>query len=309
MKVLNILFLGGIAVGSALLCSCSDDDETLTPGMSIPNFFEVPENDNSEEAQIKRSFYNNTGIYLLFNDTLATYTDSHGTERIETVDFGWSLTASTTQTVRFEYFDDDSRKKEIADKIERFFVPYLDVEGSAMRPYSILLFKNIESYNSYSYRWKAIDYLSCIRCFGVNASSWVDIDDAVAKTTGKYLLRKLVDEKINSSDPLLDEFYAISNEYYDSSPYEAFPDWEYEQDITLVYKIGFLTYYPDSWGDIEWDSFPYDSTDFRLFKDAIFNESETDFREKWADYPLIIQKYELLKKVIESLGINLNAVE
>ena len=76
--------------------------------------------------------------------------------------------------------------------------------------------------------------------------------------------------------------------------------------MTLVYDAGFLTYYPDFYGDHDYDSFPYESTDFRLFKDAIFNEDEAEFREKWSEYPKIIEKYEILKRAIENLGLNLN---
>lgn len=309
MIPLNKLFIGFAALSSLALCSCSDDDENLTPGPVFPNFFEVDPSDNSEEAKMRREFYDRTGIYLQFNDTLAYYTDYNGIERAETVDFGWNLTSSTGNRYRYDYIKNSSEAKQTASMIEKYFIPYINIKDGTLRPYSITIFNSIEEYNSYSDSWKSLEYVSCIRSFGISGGSWIDVEESEAKELGKTLLRKLVDAKVDETNDALADFFAVSGDLYDSSPYEEFPNWENEQDITLVYEAGFTTYYPDSWGDPSWDSFPYENTDLRLFKDAIFNEDETEFREKWADYPKIILKYDLLKECLINLGIDFNAVK
>ena len=114
--------------------------------------------------------------------------------------------------------------------------------------------------------------------------------------------------KIYSSE--VEDFFDICYDLYYSYPAAEFPDWVDDQDITLVYEAGFLTYYPDTWDyDPEYDAFPTETSDLRLFKDAIFNEDEAEFREKWADYPIIILKYEILKNILTNLGIDFNAVK
>lgn len=307
-SIIKKFFAGCIALASLVVSGCSDE-ETLTPGPNFPNYFEVDATDNSPEAQLRRDFYDRTGIYLIFNEVLATYTDVDGIEKVEKVDFDWNLTSDFEQFYRFTYLEDYEKEARVASMVEKYLLPYINIKGGTFRPFSILITESIEvdSYNSNN--WKSKNYLSCWRCFAVNGNDWLDLSDDEAKTFGRSLIRKIVDDNLSSYSPELDDFYAISGEYYDSYPAEAFPGWMDYQDVTLVYEAGFLTYYPDSYGDPDYDNFPYESTDFRLFKDAIFNEDEAEFREKWADYPKIIEKYEILKQIIENLGLNLNAVE
>ena len=297
-----------MVLASLVVSGCSDE-ETLTPGPTFPNYFEVDASDNSPEAQLRRDFYDRTGIYLIFNEVLATYTDVDGIEKVEKVDFDWNLTSDFEQFYRFTYLEDYEKEARVASMVEKYLLPYINIKGGTFRPFSILITESIEvdSYNDND--WRSKNYLSCWRCFAVNGNDWLDLSDDEAKAFGRSLIRKIVDDNIPSYSPELDDFYAISGEYYDSYPAEAFPGWMDYQDVTLIYEAGFLTYYPDSYGDPDYDNFPYESTDFRLFKDAIFDEDEAEFREKWADYPKIIEKYEILKQIIENLGLNLNALD
>ncbi len=308
MRHITNYIAGLVSLVAPMFCACSDD-EVLTPDPAYPNFFEVDASDNSPEAKLRRDFKERTGIYLLFNDHLATYVDADGVEKVEMVDFDWDLTSHFEQYYRFSYLEDQSEKEAATAMIEKYFLPYIDVPGSRFRPYSILIPATIEVDRYNDDDWRSKDYLSCWRCFAVNASRWNGISDDDAKTLGFSLVRSLVDDNLSSSSSDLDDFYAVSYEYYDSYPAEAFPGWMDYQDVTLVYEAGFLTYYPDFDGDPDYDSFPFESTDYRLFKDAIFNEDEAEFREKWSDYPKIIEKYEILKRIIENLGLNLNAVK
>ena len=64
----KILFVVLIVVG---LLSCNKEEwfENIQPNV---NFFAVPENATGEEAELRRNFYGETSIYLLFTDTLGT---------------------------------------------------------------------------------------------------------------------------------------------------------------------------------------------------------------------------------------------
>lgn len=305
MKFIN-KFVATVSVILAPVFAACSGDENLTPDAAYPNYFEVDASDNSPEAQLRRDFKERTGIYLLFNDHLATYTDADGVQKEETVDFDWNFTSHMEQYYRFTYLDNQSDKEEIAAMVEKYFLPYINVPGGSFRPYSIMIPATIEVDKYNEDDWKSKDYLSCWRCFAVNGSKWLGASPEDARVMGLSLVHTLVDNNIGTYDPALDDFYEVSGDYYDSYPAEVFPDWMYEQDVTLIYEAGFLTYYPDYYGDPEYDSFPYESTDFRLFKDAIFNEDEAEFREKWSEYPKIIEKYEILKRAIENLGLNLN---
>ena len=309
-NIIKLLLGISAATAAFTFSSCSDSEDNLTPSPAMPNYFEPEASDNSAEAQLRRDFYGRTGIYLLFNDTLAYYTDEYGIDRVETIDFNWNFTGNVIDEYSFKYIADDN-KSDITARIEKYFIPYINFEGGAMKPYSIALFDKINSSDSDYDDFSSITFVNCWRSFGIATNDWVEIEsEEEAKAMGKTLLRKLVDEKITIYSSEVEDFFDICYDLYYSSPAEEFPDWVDDQDITLIYEAGFLTYYPDTWDyDPEYDEFPNRTSDLRLFKDAIFNEDEAEFREKWADYPIIILKYETLKNILINLGIDFKAVK
>lgn len=308
-NIIKLLLGSAAATAALMMCACSDNEDNLKPGPAYPNYFEVAASDNSAEAQLRRGFYERTGIYLVFNDTLGYYTDDYGIDRAETINFSWNFTGHNSLKYFFDYIDDD-KKADITTNLEKYFIPYINIDGGAMKPYSIALFNKIKSYDSNYDEYDDLSFASCWRSFGIAAEDWADItDEDEAKEMGKTLLRKLVDEKIDNYSPEVNDFFDICGDLYYSSPYEEFPDWMTDQDVTLVYEAGFLKYSPDYYGDPDYDEFPTKKNDLIHFKNAIFDEDETEFREKWADYPKIILKYEILKEILINLGIDFNAVK
>lgn len=308
MKTINKFIAGFAVMAFPVFCSCSEEKE-LTPGAAYPDFFAVDPADNSPEAQLRRDFRERTGIHLLFNDVLATYTDVDGIEKTEKVDFSWNMDSYSSKYYRFTYLDDIDEMRTMASAVEKYFIPYINIEGGQMKPYSILLPRTLEIDTYNENRWKKTNYISCWRCFAVNCDYWLGKEEEEMKAQGRSLLRTLVDEKISTYASELDDFRAVCDEVYDIPVMDVYPDWVDEQDISLIYELGFLSYEEDWYGEVEYDYLPYESKDIRMFKDAVFYEDEAEFREKWADYPKIIQKYELMKEAIEGLGINLNAVK
>lgn len=311
MKTLNKLFFAILSLSSISLCSCSDSEEPLTPSPADPNYFAVDDADTSEEGKLRRDFYNNTGIYLLFNDTIHQGYDSYGVYQVETVDFNWeSLTGNGSYTYRITYIDEIETKKSLVDMLGKYFIPYINVDGGQFKPYSLLLSTKMELYNSYSRKWSSTATMSTWRCFAIACENWFGLDETEARIQGKDLLNTLISTKLTDTTPALADFFAVSGEdIYYSAPADEFPDWEDEQDIELIYEAGFLKYYPDSWGDPYWDMFPTTKNDLLHFQEAVLYEDPAEFKEKWADYPKIIQKFDILREVIENLGVNLNAVE
>lgn len=310
MKYINKILFVLAVIASGMICSCSDGNEYLTPSEPGVNLFEPDPNDNSEEAQTKRDFYKKTGIYLLFDDYLGKYTDSNGIEHEEWVDFQWKGLTSGSTSINWEF---DKVSKEEINKVlpllEKYFIPYINVKGGQFRPYSLLLVKNLLAPN----RWGDLDdadYISCMRCFAINISEWLETEEEDAFVLGRSLLRTLALEKLTQFSPELQPFFEVSQVHYDNGKvWKSFPEWLDNQDIELIYQAGFTRYYPDYDDDPAYDEFPYKSSDLKLFLDHLFYEDENDFKEKWGDYSLIIQKYNLMKEGIEGLGIDFNAVK
>ncbi len=306
MKYLDKIIGLACIIAATGFASCSDDNEDLIPGPTVDNFFAPDPADNSEEARMRRDFYKENGIYLLFSDTLATYIDSNGLERVETVDFKWTslTTHDVLTTVTYDKIPESERQASV-DWATAYFLPY--IKDGKLKPYSILLVDNLMKEDGYSP--EDIDFYNTWRCFTINMTNLHGVEGEEAKILGKELLRTLVDQKLTDSSPELSDFFAICDEYYGNYISDLFPDWTSEQDLTEIYRLGFLDYNEHWSGRPINDSFLYSDDDLDSFKDAVFNEDEAEFREKWAEYPLILQKYDLLLECFENLGVNLKAVQ
>lgn len=89
------------------LWACSKEDWPDNSGETI-NFFAVSENATGEEAELRRNFFDETGVYLLFSDTLGyrivstlsgeTIVDYH------VIDFMWQLSVGSYYTDSLEFF-------------------------------------------------------------------------------------------------------------------------------------------------------------------------------------------------------------
>lgn len=305
----KLLFLLTIFFGCAV-CSCGDGTEELTPSEPPRNFFEVDPSDNSAQAQIRRDFYKDNGIYLLFDDLLGTYTDENGIQREERVDFRWNGLTSDDSLFKWECdFLSDEEIEESIPLLEKYFIPYINVDGGKFRPYSILLVKDLMAPDKYGYL-SPTNYISTMRCLCINVSDWIGLTEDDAYYQGRKLLRTFASTKLSVNTDELEPFFEICAEHYDNVyVYYSFPEWLDYQDVELIYQAGFTRYFPDSYGEVNYDTFPYESTDLRLFLDHVFYDDEEEFMEKWGDYPLIIQKYNLMKNCIEDLGVDFNAVK
>ena len=78
----------------AALLSCSKE-EWFDNRQEEINFFAVPEEATGEEAELRRSFFNETGVYLLFNDTLGvrevpTLSGTTSAD-LQVIDFFWTM--------------------------------------------------------------------------------------------------------------------------------------------------------------------------------------------------------------------------
>lgn len=305
MNLINKILVCFSAAAAVSLTSCGDGSEDLTPSVKVENMFEVRADDKSADAELRRQFYDNTGIYLLYTDLLGTYTDSSGNEKEERVDFHWGL---DTYDINFYSFDllADDEKQHVTELISKYFIPYINTEHGSLKPYSILLVKNLLTGS----RKRVTSYLSCFRCFCINVSDWLEADEEDVKALGRQLLRTLVDSQLNSSTPELAPFFEICEECYDAYYISrVIPEWVDSQDAELIYEKGFLKYYPDSWGEVDYDSFPNEKNDLKSYMDIIFGGTEDDFLEQWNGYPVILRKYEILKECVENIGIDLNAVK
>lgn len=306
MKLINKFLIIGTVIAALGFTSCSNSEDEPQPGPKMENFFEVPDGDNSPEAQLRRDFYSKTGIYLLFNDVLREYTDAYGNKRTETIDFNWSsLTGDNIDTYRFTYLDTYEDKKQVIEAMEKYLLPYINVDGGQFKPYSFFIANTIEKIDSYG----DSDYMSFIkswRSMGLPAEDWIGLSDEDAKAQGLATLRSIIDAVLDEYSDEADVFFEPVEEYNGEYLDEVFDDWDPDNpDMEAIYNLGFLGYFQGYYSD----AFYSKRNDLRYFKDAVFNQTEAEFMEQWGNYPLVVQRYNILKQVITDMGVNFNAVQ
>lgn len=294
----------GILLAVSLLASCSKEDD-LTPSGARDEWFTLSPTDTAGSPlnALRYRFYEENNVHLMFNDTLrhelrGTYADGSPYWYTEVIDFSYSM-ESTPGSYRWEYVTDFEEQKKSAAFLEKYILSHL---GGVMSPYSVFLVKDLEE--RYGSGWRTIDFYSGMRCFVLNVSDVLELEDeeeiAVWGNDFFYnmLNTKFTDMYYANEVGAFAEFDSFSAEYY-GAYLDEFEQWE-EEDPTQeeLYEIGLFEFF-DVWGKY----FPYANRDRRDYLQKIFYwEEEVPFEEYFADYPVMVKKYEALKKVIEDLG-------
>lgn len=127
----NILHLAGIfLLGVATLFTACGEEDALTPSGNELNSFLPDESDHSPVAELRRSFYEETGIYLLFSDTLRhvqTGTDEQGRPVYDTemVDFNYNLNGDGGYNLRMEYYTTLEEMQAAARTFKDEYLPHM----------------------------------------------------------------------------------------------------------------------------------------------------------------------------------------
>lgn len=283
------------------------DDEVLTPSGINDNVFAVPDDATGPEADLRREFYKETGIYLLFDENLRTTVvgkDSQGNDIIktETVDFAWDFTSYDDYLIyESGYITDIEDMRKAADLFRDNVLPH--IQGSKLAPYSIVLFNGLQVYDDYEDEWNEAYTLPCWRSLGVNVAGWVDAenDEEIAQYTAG-LCKSLVGAKFNYTSSIAKPFTDLSDEYSGEKICDYEEDWD-RTDMSMVYSYGYMTYVKRN--KVTRDYFPYTEDDFQAFLDAVFDRSKEDFEAEFGDYPAIMEKYNIMRSLIEQTGYKL----
>ena len=106
-----------LCVGVCIGCS---DKEEVVPSDLKDNYFAVPDDATDPESLLRKSFKQETGIHLLFNDTLRCElrgTDRYGEKSylVETVNYSYYLTSVIKPCYLFTYIHDIEEQKVAAE--------------------------------------------------------------------------------------------------------------------------------------------------------------------------------------------------
>ena len=277
--------------------ACGEDEEVLTPNETFVDKFDIPASASGPEADLKREFYARNGSYLIFNDTLSAVRDASGNLKVETVDFEWSLTSSGDDTDEWEFFETIEEQRAAAEIVKKHILPY--IKDGAMRPYSVLPFKSIVTSSG-----KIVYYKDNWRCFGVNLAEIMPAaDDAERKALVLDMFKRIYKGKYSSSSEEADPFHEVCAEYSDEYICDYFPEWEDERDMEIIYSLGYISYKTNKKPYNE--KFLTKSNDYTDFVNLVFDNTTEEVYAKYGRYEKIILKYEMIKALVEKVGIKI----
>lgn len=303
---MNKISIYGFLLMAAIQFTACSEEEALTPSGSNDDFFSVPADATDPESVLRRNFYEETGIHLLFSELLRSTVvgvddDGNDIVRNETIDFRWSLT-SYNDGLEYEggYITDYDEQKKVVDLFNSEILPH--IKGSSLSPYSVLLFSSLEGRES---SWKPMAdlyTLSCWRCLGINTGGWIEAtsqDERDVYTAS--ICKDIVSMRFSAYSDVAKPWMDISEELERAYIVDVIGD-DWDRDITKIYELGYMEY-DDDWNDrLYRDRLPYSDDDFEAYFDAIFDRDETDFEAEFGQYPKIMEKYRLMKSLIESTG-------
>lgn len=284
----------------ALLGACGSED-SLTPGTDDTlDAFMPADDDNSEEAQIRRQFFNDEKTYLLFNDTIRRQylgNDSAGRPyyRIETLDITYSVGDAQTpgRSYSYEYLTSVAEKRAAADFVKNQILAHL--QAKSLRPFSWLAVRSIKENNSGD-AYKSVSGERCIAvALGDIAGPSVDKQQLSAG-----IMSSMLGGIITNNDEALEPFYAVSNDVYGA---RFSSDRVEENEWKQILSQGFIKRAVNQWsGNILWGWYPEKQEDVNAYVELVLSNTEEQVRAQYADYPLVLQKYNLMKRVFEDVG-------
>lgn len=294
-----------IALGVVLLgfAACTDEEDT-SPSYADQNLFAPSEGDHSEMAEFKRNFYKETGAYLLFNDTLSKEqngTDAYGNPiwNTELVDLTYPVIGEpTSYRYTYKYIEEFEKRSVVANLIKEKLAVRL---GKAV-PYSFLIVDSITTWKNNNGIWEiANGYLDIphpiqilgTRCYAISTNGDTGYNDEDYFTT---IFKEIVLNKLQRlSADKLSVFYSYGENYYQVDKQDL--DFPREVNDSLARSLGF-------WKDENKYYLAYKQSDLGYFSDAASTYSPSEVEKMMVGYPLVIERFNILREIIKSMGIN-----
>ena len=295
--MLALLVAGGFT-------SCSDSEDT-TPSYVDANGYAPADNDNSETAQLRRQFKEQTGSYLLFTDTLSkkqVSVDAFGKPvyDVEMMDITYNMMGLSDNEYRctYKYITDTGRQRQAVQT----FIDKLGSRLGKTAPFSVLLVDSISQWTQNDkkvyvlYKKNPHPVLMMgARCCVVSLSG----DDAFTKDDYfDSMLETILYSNLKINSNQLEEYWApvknLIGKYKDDLGY----DLGYDED--LAKSLGFLT---------DWNKYFFctkKDNDLKDYVHAICTYSLEQFEEEYEQYPICISRFKILRNYVLSLGVKLD---
>lgn len=307
----------GVCIITISLFSCNSDDIEVGPLEN--DYFLNPYGANSSDQTLQHSFYDAYKIYLLFNDTLekeqiGVNPDKTPFYKFQAVDLRYSMTGSLSSDdniFKFEYIKTNEEKQVATMFVQDKIIPSL---GESLIPFSFLLVDKINYYVSNSSTYYEMELTNPVifqgwRCTAIAVKGLEDMTDEEQIAYRNEILQTIVSGKIGNLNPsVFNEFYSFCSKYYSTYKMDNTTGSHEVEDFMKIYPtmmdLGFLSAYQygNSLGFYMYN-FKAKSYDLEDYTNAVFEYSEEEFTDRYGKYPIVMQKYRILKQIIADLGV------
>lgn len=274
---------------SGVCVACGGEEDDTTPSYADVNGFAPADDDNSPTAQLRRDFYNQTGSYLLFKDTLITRTSDGRSELLDITYFIMgSIDWQSDYDYTYEYIEDIEQQRKAAEYVQKYLISRLGKNT----PYSFFLVNDLH-YDYYG-RLRQRDKVLGLRSYVISMGGGEAYEDPET-----YFGDMIVDIVKNSisrvPEEVMNQFYAFSKDYYGNDVEGSLTDQE-------VWDLGMFYYIEDDW----WGNyFYYESTDLSLWLEAVLTMSPSEFEAEYGSSSVMMEKYTLLREIILNQGFEI----
>ena len=293
------LFYIALAFLLLALGSCKKDE--VTPDLKdVTTPFLPAVSDNSEEAQLRRDFYAAHGSFLLFNDTLQRYEtgkDINGEQHYftETLDLTYDIGMSTYSNNKYSYtlLTDTERKREAVQYVEEYLLTH--ITGKLM-PYSWLLVDKIsrEFLGAVSSPYAA----TVQRAVVVACNLLPRLTDAQKVQYTRQVMNTIIAKLAADNTEAFADFFAVSAAHYDGS----FTDPKTTAANTAILNEAGFICRGQSFGSDTNGLYPSQELDLNAYARQVAATTPEAFNKKYADYPLVLKKFEIMRRILLDLG-------
>ena len=307
MKSRILLYMIALA---GCLCACQQEDE-LSPSHT-PNPFAPLPGASDEESELRARFYEATGCYLLFNDTIRREykgLDENGKPFYETelVGLEYTLTSVGLSRFEFDYLQTLEQKRRAAQFLQNDLFPYI----KSIMPYSILIVNGMDEYTEYNdyyeYAGSPLTY-SNMRCLALNVNRLWELSETELKAFAQDVCCEMIFASFGG-DPLYNyaddegkakEFFKVNQ--YNYGNLKEGSHWLWGPFSYNPLEMGFLA---DPYEDV----FMSAKEDALAYIKACLMMTEEEFFEKYGEADIegyTRQKYDAIKPLIDETGIKYN---
>lgn len=289
-----------------LWTACENKEDAILPQEDPRSSYFQPAPDATDPASVlRRRFKDEEKSYLLFNDTLqhrSLGVDYHGDEQFftETVNIGYRLGGSVEGTAIYNYglFSSLQEKEAAVDFLKSYvLVDLVDV----LRPYSWLLINDISYIDPLTGMPSTASIIVGERCIAVGLTDLQYLSAQEKTDLGRQILATTVSVGASKVEEVASRFFAISESLY-GGRITPLPTTD-AANLTALNERGFIV--QDWLIEGFWLNrgvIPGREKDLESYVKLVYNSTDEQVNTQYANYPLVRQKYNLLKTIFRELG-------